>query len=358
MLGSQLFGVVRPAIIADLLVIVATTIAAIAPRRYRIACCVAAATASIVVSIVVAADSAVADVPVMGDGAWPGIAEFAGIGFLAGWCIRTGGTTGATVGAASLGGALFFLLVARQHGDYTLILAMLASMTWTIIALAGLYLRWLDLRRDESAMLARQQERITIAQELHDMVAHHVTGIVVQAQAGRLVAGGRPEFAGQALERIEEAGGEALGAMRRMVGSLRDDTASVQATPMATLADLDQLAATAVRGEVPISLEYDHRVEHLPPEVISSVYRIAREAVTNARRHAVDATIIEIDVRCRDDVVLVQVRNDGAPPERTPGSGGYGLTGMAERAASLGGRFHAGPMPAGGWRVAAELPAK
>jgi signal transduction histidine kinase len=186
------------------------------------------------------------------------------------------------------------------------------------------------------------------------MVAHHVTGIVVQAQAARLVAETKPDAAAKALATIEQAGGEALGAMRRMVGSLRDDSAAIDLKPIATVDDLRAIAAPAARGELPVRLAMDTDASDLPAEVMASVHRIAREAVTNARRHAAGATSIDVDVRCRDGLVLLQVRNDGAPVPRQ--SGGFGLTGMAERAAALGGRFHAGPLPSGGWRVAAELP--
>lgn len=355
-LGMRLFGVARPAAAADLAVLGAVGLALAVPPRYRLATCCVAALASVAVSRGVAAWQPLDYSPVMGRGAWPGIAEFAGLGFLAGWCVRTCGRAGAITAAAALAAALAALAVWRQDGPYGWLLAVLLTAAWTVVVLAGLYLRWLDARQDENAVLVRQEERMAIARELHDMVAHHVTGIVVQAQAARLVATERPEVAGRSLEAIERAGGEALGAMRRLVGSLRDDSAAIELQPVATIADLRAIAAPPARGEVPVRLAVDQATAALPSAVLASVHRIAREAVTNARRHASGATAIDVDVRCRDGLVLLQVRNDGPAAHRPPNGGGFGLTGMAERAAALGGRFHAGPLPAGGWRVAAELP--
>ena len=103
----------------------------------------------------------------------------------------------------------------------------------------------------------------------------------------------------------------------------------------------------------------DSNASRLPAEVMASVHRIAREAVTNARRHAAGATGIELQVTCTRGLVRLQVSNDGAPvPAARTGGPGFGLTGMAERAAALGGRFAAGPLANGGWRVRAELPAQ
>jgi signal transduction histidine kinase len=126
--------------------------------------------------------------------------------------------------------------------------------------------------------------------------------------------------------------------------------------PTASIDDLRAMATSATheRGQLPVRITIDDRAAALPDAVLASVHRIAREAVTNARRHAVGATGIDIDVRCADGFVHLLVTNDGAPASRSPG--GFGLLGMAERAAALGGEFDAGPLPNGGWRVEAELP--
>ena len=183
-----------------------------------------------------------------------------------------------------------------------------------------------------------------------------MTGIVVQAQAAQLVAAQQPDAAQRALDRIARAGGEALAAMRAMVGALRDESAGDELVPTASLDDLRAMAEGRhpERGELPVRLAIDDRAATLPDTVIASVHRIAREAVTNARRHSVGATNIDIDVRCDDGVVHLLVINDGGPVSRSPG--GFGIRGMAERAAAMGGDFDAGPLPDGGWRVAADLP--
>ena len=221
----------------------------------------------------------------------------------------------------------------------------------------GWYLRVLDTQQVEQAQQVRHQERLAIARELHDVVAHHVTGIVVQAQAAQLVADQQPDAAQRALDRIVRAGGEALTAMRAMVGALRDESAGDDLVPTASLDDLRAMAEMtgADRHELPVRLAIDDRATTLPDTVIASVYRIAREAVTNARRHSVGATNIDIDLRCENGVVHLRVTNDGGPVSRSPG--GFGIRGMAERAAAMGGDFDAGPLPDGGWRVAADLPA-
>jgi signal transduction histidine kinase len=183
-----------------------------------------------------------------------------------------------------------------------------------------------------------------------------VTGIVVQAQAAQLVADDQPDAARRALDRIARAGGDAMAAMRAMVGALREESTDEELDPTASIDDLRAMAATKPheRGQLPVRLAIDPQAAALPETVLASIHRIAREAVTNARRHSVGATNIDIDVRCTDGLVHLVVRNDGSQVTRS--SGGFGLRGMAERAAAMGGEFEAGPLPDGGWRVAADLP--
>lgn len=352
--GTRAFGVVKPALAADAAVGVAVLAAIMPSERLRLVATLVAAAGSIAVSRAVDEIGLAEYSPVMGMGAWPGFAELAGLGFLTAWCVRASRRSGAMVALLSLGAAFTGLVTWRQQGPYPNELAVLFSGAWLSVAAGGLYLRMLDHRQEEHAIRARQEERIAIARELHDMVAHHVTGIVVQAQAARLVAADRPDVATRALEAIERAGGEALGAMRLMVGTLRDESAPAEMAPTASLDDLRAIGDPPIRGELPVQLTLGARAETLPSEVIASLHRIAREAVTNARRHAVGATSIDVDVICQNGHVHLLVSNDGASASRS--SGGYGLTGMAERAAALGGHFSAGPLPSGGWRVAAELP--
>lgn len=217
----------------------------------------------------------------------------------------------------------------------------------------GVYLRWSDWRRVVAADAARTEERLEIAREMHDLVGHCVTGIVVQAQAARHVAGSQPAAAAVALEQIELAGTDALAAMRRMVGSLRDDSPTA---PPGTWDEVDRLIARAVERGEPVIATIDPGLRaDAPTALVPSVHRIIAESLTNVRRHGRAVSLIEIGVHPSDDRLVVTVHDDGsaAPP---PGQETYGIVGMRERAASLGGSLVAGPDPLGGWLVRAELP--
>ena len=207
-------------------------------------------------------------------------------------------------------------------------------------------------RRELDRMRAREREEF--ARELHDTVAHHVSAIVIQAQSGRVVAGADPAAAVRALEGIEEEGARTLEAMRGMVGALRDGDAGAPLAPRAGVADLERLARR--RGGPRIDLQLDGGLDDLPPAVDAAVYRIAQESVTNAVRHAVGATEVVVRVAAEADRIRVTVRDDGAVSGRGQHRDGYGLTGLRERAAMLGGVFEAGPCEGRGWLVEAELP--
>ena len=215
----------------------------------------------------------------------------------------------------------------------------------------GVYLRWTDWRRAVTAETARIEERLEIARELHDLVGHHLSAMVVQAQAARHVAEHRPAASAVALERIEQTGTEALTAMRRMVGGLRDHSTS---TPQASWDDLDRLLADAVARGEPVDARVDPEVRTLPNSLAPSVHRILTESLTNVRRHGQAVHVIDVSVRRRDDRLELTVQDDGAPA--ADGPAGFGIVGMRERAAALGGSLSAGPGMDGGWVVRAELP--
>ncbi|WP_242905283.1 sensor histidine kinase [Actinomadura terrae] len=244
---------------------------------------------------------------------------------------------------------------------------------------AGLYLRAVDARRSRSLAAARRDERLELARDLHDFVAHHVTGIVVQAQAARFAtrsgAGQSPEQLDTMFEGIEQAGTEALTSMRRMVGLLRDAQHGASAAdgeafgdparasgergsatrPVGDLAQLERL----VEGfrHPPAVLARAPDLGSLPPEVATSVHRVVQEALTNVRKHAADATSVQVSVaRLGDGAVEVAVRDDGQGRGRRLPSSGFGLSGLRERVDALGGRLSAGPRPEGGWEVVAVLP--
>jgi signal transduction histidine kinase len=259
----------------------------------------------------------------------------------------------AALAALAYGGALVAIVGWRQQGLYGGLFLLLLGVALAATLTTGLYSRSIEQRRAEDARATRQAERDAIARELHDLVAHHVTGIVVQAQAARLVADARPDVTANALSSIERAGADALSSMRAMVGALRADRGDAPIAPTATLDDIRQLS-TSGSSALPVVVSLDAASEGLPSSVVASLHRIAIEALTNARRHGTGATTVDVAVACGPQHVTLSVTNDGAVvTDRLPG---FGLVGIAERVAALGGQFQAGPRPTGGWAVIAVLP--
>jgi signal transduction histidine kinase len=357
-LGRTLFGTTVPALVADAGVALAVLVA----RRNLFAATLLASAASIAVSLAVADDSlnqwAVRENIIDGNflvglGAWPGLGELAGMAVLCAMAIRYRSTAEAAVAAIAYGGALWAIADWRQQGLWGELFLLILGVTFAATVATGLYSRSIEQRRAEDARAARQSERDAIARELHDLVAHHVTGIVVQAQAARLVAAGRPDVTANALSSIERAGADALSSMRAMVGALRADRGEAPIAPTATIEDIRKLA-TCASTPLPVVVSLDPAAEELPSSVVASLHRIAIEAVTNARRHGARATAVDVAVACGPQHVTLSVTNDGAVV--TDRQQGFGLVGIAERVAALGGRFEAGPRPTGGWAVIAGLP--
>ena len=212
-----------------------------------------------------------------------------------------------------------------------------------------------ELRAEELAGL-RSREREELARELHDTVAHHVSAIAVRAQAGQVVAATRPDAAVDALSVIEEEATRALEEMRSMVGTLRQgDQADLR--PQQGVRDLSRLEQSGGGPGPRVVVTIDGELDELRPSVEAACFRLAQEAVTNALRHARQASEVQVRVDGDDDHVRVTVVDDGrAASASTASPPGFGLVGMAERAKLLGGTFAAGPGPAGGWTVAATLP--
>ena len=200
---------------------------------------------------------------------------------------------------------------------------------------------------------AKAREREQLARELHDTVAHHVSGIAIQAQAGRAIAASHPERAVEALVTIEDAATRTLTELRAIVGVLRASQ-DTEFAPQPGVAEVEQLATDRqARPCVEVTLfgEFDD----LSPAVSTAIYRLAEESITNADRHARHATQVTVDVTGVADQVRLTIDDDGsAAGGRAPA--GYGLLGMRERASLLGGTFHAGPAAERGWRVDASCP--
>ncbi|USX51230.1 sensor histidine kinase [Lentzea sp. HUAS12] len=200
----------------------------------------------------------------------------------------------------------------------------------------------------------RSQERVGLARELHDMVAHHVSAIAVQAQAGRAIAAQRPEAALETLAVIEGEASRALAEMRAMVRVLRDG-APAGYVPQPGVADLVTLAR---RDPLPVvDVELPDDLHELSLQVDTAVYRLAQEALTNALRHARNASRVEIRVVEAAGRLRLRVTDDGQVDPSRSVNHGFGLLGMTERVQLLGGTLSAGPAPeGGGWTVDAELP--
>lgn len=221
----------------------------------------------------------------------------------------------------------------------------------SVVGLFGLLLRFAARSRMRELDRAKADERAELARDLHDTVAHHVSAIAIQAQAGLATVGSNPEAATAALRVIEGEASRTLSEMRSMVRMLRGDD-EPDLAPAARLDDLRGLADDAATPAVEVTVA--GAVDRLPELLVAAVYRIAQESVTNARRHARGATRIDVRVVVEGDRVRLSVSDDGTGGGA--GAPGYGITGMIERAALLGGVCTAGPAPGGGWIVTADLP--
>jgi signal transduction histidine kinase len=230
------------------------------------------------------------------------------------------------------------------------------AAVWSAGLAVGLYLRYLDFLQRQTLEAVRRDERLELARELHDVVAHHVTGIVVQAQAARFTGGEHPGRLVSALGSIETAGADTLAAIRQLVGLLRDpgEGAGVSPGPEAISQLVERFArhGPAVDLRLPAGLP----APGWPPEVVSTVYRVVQEALTNVARHAPGARSVTVTVTHDPRQVRVEVTDDAPASRRTRPGGGYGLVGMGERVAALGGKVCAGPLPGAGWTVEASLP--
>jgi signal transduction histidine kinase len=262
--------------------------------------------------------------------------------------------------AASIAAGGFVVVVASQLGGHPpvgqlTIVAMLNALGWLAALATGLCLRLLDTTRRTTEERVRRDERLELARELHDVAAHHITGIVVQAQAARILARKRPERLDDSLAGVEGAGSEALTAIRRVVGLLRDadDTVSARSGPE----QLHDLVRRFDHIGPAVRLRLPDPAPAWPPEVTSTVYRVVQESLTNVSRHAPDARSVTVTVDQQRSTVRVEVADDGSPPAaRAPRRGGYGLIGMRERVETLGGTLEAGPCDGAGWSVTATVP--
>ncbi|MEV4921300.1 sensor histidine kinase [Streptomyces roseoverticillatus] len=252
------------------------------------------------------------------------------------------------------------------HGDNLTVNGVIALLAMSAACIAGLLRRE---RREHAVALRTQEvaeavtaERLRIARELHDMVAHSIGIIAIQAGVGSRVIETQPAEAREALRTIEATSRETLSGLRRTLVSLRraerGASASEKSSPLAPApgpADIERLAAATTDAGVRVDVRRSGNERPLPADIDLSAYRIVQEALTNVVRHA-GTGHCRVAIDYGDEELTVEVVDDG---RGTTGSGsghGFGIIGMRERVGLLGGRFSAGPRPEGGFRVAARLP--
>jgi signal transduction histidine kinase len=209
--------------------------------------------------------------------------------------------------------------------------------------------------RDEEVRRHASEERMRIARELHDVLAHSISVINVQAGVALHLLDRQPEQARPALVAITEASKNALGELRATLGVLRGADDDDPRAPAPTLAQLNDLVTTATTAGVRVQVNVTGAERPLPPGVDLAAYRIAQESLTNVARHARPATAT-LSIAYGADELVVEVQDDGRTADARAFRAGHGLIGMRERAASVGGELDAGPRPEGGFRVRARLP--
>jgi signal transduction histidine kinase len=252
-------------------------------------------------------------------------------------------------------------IVIRNHptddvGDFVFVVLVL-TCAWVAGFALKRKLEEADERRvraEEEARLAVTEERGRITRELHDVLAHSVSVMTVQASAVRRLLTPEQERERQALMTVEETGRQALAEMRRLVGIMRSEEEVPALAPQPGLGTLPALVEQVRQSGLPVELRVEGEPVKLPAGVDLSAYRIVQEALTNALKHAGPAHAW-VSVRYADDDVEIEVENDGLSDAETDGAG-HGLVGMRERVALCGGELHSGPRPGGGFTISARLP--
>jgi signal transduction histidine kinase len=211
-----------------------------------------------------------------------------------------------------------------------------------------------EREREAAARIAVAEERARIARELHDIVAHAMSVMVLQVGAVRHKLPKTLEEDRDALGRVEQAGRTALTEMRRLLGAMRSDGDGVELGPQPGLDALDSLVEDVIRAGLPVRVQVDGEPFPLPRAIDLSAYRIVQEGLTNALKHA-DASHADVTVRYRPDKLELEIADDGRGPATTNGHG-HGLVGIRERVNIYGGEMSAGAAPAGGFVLSARLP--
>jgi signal transduction histidine kinase len=268
------------------------------------------------------------------------------------WVTEAGGTFALLAAAAFAGG------IQRSRRAYT----------------AAVEERALEAERtrEEEGLRRAEEERLRIAREVHDVVAHSLSVVIVQANAGLQMLEERPEQAREALQAIADSSRDALNELRATLRVLRDGEAAPPRQPARDLTRLEELVAPALEAGLSVEVDAGAGLERVPAIVSASAYRVVQEAVTNVLRHA-GATRLRVHVGLVGDTLAIDVVDDGVGDGRVRAAGpgraaeaadgaaspeGSGLRGMRERVAALGGRFSAEARPEGGFEVTASIPIK
>lgn len=273
------------------------------------------------------------------------------------------------LGYAGLGAALllvaveeFFVSQPAGDGIFSLLIVFVVWYVGRRVRIRGEYLtllqeRALHLEREQVAEAdkAVTEERTRIARELHDIVAHQVSLMTVQAGAAKTVAMHNPEAALQAMESVEKAGRQALNELRHLVSVLRPGNEGDGLGPQPGSNEIPRLVDEVRATGLEVSLDMSVTIRELPARVDLAIYRIVQEALTNVIKHAGSQATVNVTISSDRDGVAIEVRDNGGGATSLPGSG-HGIVGMRERAQLLGGSLLASPQPGGGFKVVAYLP--
>jgi signal transduction histidine kinase len=213
----------------------------------------------------------------------------------------------------------------------------------------------LEFERDQEGRLGAAAERARIAREMHDIVAHNLSVMIALADGATYAMDTSPERAAEATKRVSATGREALVEMRRLLGVLREESSTQPLEPQPSLGRLDELLARVNAAGIPVTMDLDGDPHELADGVQLTVFRVAQEALTNTLKHAARPTRAHLALSCQPSQVELEVTDTGSERTVAAASGGRGLHGMRERAATYGGKLEAGPRPQGGWRVHLRL---
>jgi signal transduction histidine kinase len=277
------------------------------------------------------------------------------VGYIAAiWSWRVSVTAAVLTVLAQIGSATFYSNGSPNFIDTCVFIVLGVITSWTIGNSARVRRDHAEAVRTQAAAQAITDERLRIARELHDMVAHSIGIIAIQAGVGARVINTQPAEARNALDTIETTSRETLGGLRQALGALRRSAhGQAPLAPAPGLADLDRLAALTLAAGVKVDVRWRGERRAIRSDIELAAYRIVQEALTNVVRHA-GTDECEVTIDYQSDFLGVEVVDDGRG--RVEAGFGYGIAGMRERVDILGGELTVGPGPGGGFRVAARLP--